>query len=158
MDQSLINKIRENIDIVEFVGEKIELSKKGKNYIGLCPFHNDNHPSLSVSKEKQIFKCFVCGESGNVFQFLMKFENISFMEAVRILGERIGIQVSSNTKTLENKNQKLYDIYEIACSYYQNNLLSKEGEEARLYLKQRKLDMDVIKELLVLMLILILIE
>ncbi len=146
MDQSLINKIRENIDIVEFVGEKIELSKKGKNYIGLCPFHNDNHPSLSVSKEKQIFKCFVCGESGNVFQFLMKFENISFMEAVRILGERIGIQVASNTKTLENKNQKLYDIYEIACSYYQNNLLSKEGEEARLYLKQRKLDMDVIKE------------
>ena len=146
MDQSLINKIRENTDIVEFIGKYIPLQKKGKNYFGLCPFHNDNNPSLSVSREKQIFKCFVCGEAGNVFNFLMKYENISFVEAVKIIGNEIGISVATKENIKVDKNKDFYDIYELSCSYYQNNLLSKEGLDARNYLEKRKLDSKTIKE------------
>ena len=146
MDQELIKKIRESVDIVDFIGKYIPLTKKGKNYFGLCPFHNDNHPSLSISREKQIYKCFVCGEAGNVFSFLMKYDNISFKEAVRIIGEDIGIPIYENYKPKVNKNQKYYDICELANKFFQNNLLSKDGEEAREYLQKRKLTLDLIKE------------
>lgn len=147
MDYELISKIRENTDIVEFISKYIPLVKKGKNYFGLCPFHNDNNPSLSVSREKQIYKCFVCGESGNVFNFLEKYENISFYEAVKIIGDSVGISVSNKFQvTHEDKNQIYYDIYDITNKFFQNNLFSSEGTEARKYLEQRKLDLDTIKE------------
>ena len=147
MDYELISKIRENTDIVEFISKYIPLVKKGKNYFGLCPFHNDNNPSLSVSREKQIYKCFVCGESGNVFNFLEKYENISFYEAVKIIGDSVGISVSNKFQvTHEDKNQIYYDIYDITNKFFQNNLFSSEGSEARKYLEQRKLDLDTIKE------------
>ena len=146
MDQNLLRKIRENVDIVEFIGKYIPLQKKGKNYFGLCPFHNDNNPSLSVSREKQIYKCFVCGEAGNVFNFLMKFENISFKEAVQTIANEVGIIVPTEFKKEENKNKIYYDIYDIANKFFQNNLLAKEGAKAREYLMNRKLDMETIKE------------
>lgn len=146
MDQELINKIRENTDIVELIGKYIPLQKRGKNYFGLCPFHNDNNPSLSVSREKQIYKCFVCGEAGNIYNFLMKYENISFVEAVKLAGNEIGISVSLSEKPKVDKNKKYYDIYDLALKFYQNNLFSKEGVEARKYLEDRKLDLETIKE------------
>ena len=146
MDEGLINKIREGVDIVEFIGKYITLTKRGKNYFGLCPFHADTNPSLSVSREKQIYKCFVCGEAGNVFNFLMKYENISFIEAVSEVGSEIGIEVKKNTKVKIDKNQELYDIYELANKFYQNNLFSSEGSIAREYLEKRKLDIETIKE------------
>ena len=146
MDQEIIRKIRENTDIVEFIGKYIPLVKKGKNYFGLCPFHNDNNPSLSVSREKQIYKCFVCGEAGNVFNFLMKFEDISFPDAVKIIGNEIGISVFLDTPKKEDKNKAFYDIYDLANKFYQNNLLASEGLEARKYLEKRSLDLKVIKE------------
>ena len=146
MDQELLKKIRENVDIVEFIGKYVPLIKRGKNYFGLCPFHNDTNPSLSVSRDKQIYKCFVCGEAGNIFNFLMKFENISFKEAARIIGNDVGISVFDNYKKEENKYQVNYDIYEIANKFYQNNLLSKEGAKAREYLEKRQLDRETIKE------------
>ena len=141
MDQGLINEIREKTDIVEFISKYITLTKRGKNYFGLCPFHADTNPSLSVSREKQIYKCFVCGEAGNVFNFLMKYENVSFYEAVSRIGNEIGIEVKSNIKNnlKEDKNKNLYDIYELAKIFYQNNLLSREGLEAREYLEYGKL-------------------
>ncbi len=145
-DQNLIRKIRENVDIVEFIGRYIPLEKKGKGYVGLCPFHNDNNPSLSVSREKQIFNCFVCGEKGNVFNFLMKFKNISFPEAVREIANEVGISVGDNYQIKPDKNKKMYDIYDITNKFFQNNLLSKEGAKAREYLKNRKLNMETIKE------------
>ena len=83
MDYELISKIKDNVDIVEFISKYIPLVKKGKNYFGLCPFHSDNNPSLSVSREKQIYKCFVCGEAGNVFNFIEKYENVSYKEAIK---------------------------------------------------------------------------
>ena len=146
MDQSIVNKIRENTDIVEIIGEKISLTKKGKNYFGLCPFHNDNNPSLSVSREKQIYKCFVCGEAGNVFNFLMKYDNMSFPEAIKVLGNKIGISIETKTQQIVDKNKELYEVYEIANKFYQNNLLAKEGIDAREYLEKRKLNMETIKE------------
>ena len=147
MDQELVNKIRENTDIVELISKYIPLVKKGKNYFGLCPFHNDNNPSLSVSREKQIYKCFVCGEAGNVFNFVEKYENVSFKEAVKVVGDSIGISVSSNYITKkEDKNQVYYDIYDIATKFYQNNLLSAKGLKAREYLQKRSLDMETIQE------------
>ena len=148
MDQNLINEIREKSDIVRFISKYITLTKRGKNYFGLCPFHADTNPSLSVSPEKQIYKCFVCGEAGNIFNFLMKFENISFIEAVSNIANEVGIEVKTNVNKniKEDKNKNLYDIYDLASRFYQNNLLSKEGIEAREYLKNRKLTMDIIKE------------
>ena len=146
MDQSLINEIREKTDIVEFIGKYIPLTKKGKNYFGLCPFHPDTNPSLSVSREKQIYKCFVCGEAGNIFNFLMKYDNLSFTESVQKVGSEIGIEVSGKVKKVESKNQELYDIYDITSKFYQNNLLSKEGLDASEYLKKRNLDLETIKE------------
>lgn len=146
MNHDLIIKIRENTDIVEFIGKYIPLVKKGKNYFGLCPFHNDNNPSLSVSREKQIYKCFVCGETGNIFNFLMKYDNITYIEAVSKIGEEIGISVAGEFKKTNDKNQKLYEIYEIANKFYQNNLLTKKGESAREYLKKRQINLDIIKE------------
>lgn len=146
MNHDLIIKIRENTDIVEFIGKYIPLVKKGKNYFGLCPFHNDNNPSLSVSREKQIYKCFVCGETGNIFNFLMKYDNITYIEAVSKIGEEIGISVAGEFKKTDDKNQKLYEIYEIANKFYQNNLLTKKGESAREYLKKRQINLDIIKE------------
>lgn len=146
MDQSLINKIRENTDIVEFISTYVPLVKKGKNYFGICPFHVDTNPSLSVSKEKQIYKCFVCGESGNVFNFLMKYKNISFYDSIVEIANTIGISIGDNFKKKEDVNKDIYDVYEIANKFFQNNLLSKAGYDAREYLKNRQLDTSIIKE------------
>ena len=146
MDRELINEIREKTDIVEFIGKYISLTKRGKNYFGLCPFHADTNPSLSVSREKQIYKCFVCGEAGNIYNFLMKYENIDFVEAVSQIAASVGIEFKKNTKAVVDKNKDLYEICDLACKFFQNNLLSHDGIEARNYLEKRKLNMDIIKE------------
>ena len=91
MNNDLVNEIRSKLDIVNVISSYISLEKKGRNYFGLCPFHDDHTPSLSVSPEKQIYKCFVCGESGNVFNFVMNYEHISFPEAVNNLSKSIGM-------------------------------------------------------------------
>ena len=146
MDQSLINEIREKTDIVRLISEYITLTKRGKNYFGLCPFHADTNPSLSVSPEKQIYKCFVCGEGGNVFDFVKNYEHISFMEAVSNLSKTAGIDIGININTKNDVNSKYYEMMEIATKFYQNNLLSKEGVLARDYLKGRKLSKEIISE------------
>ena len=92
-----INEIRTSVDIVDIVSRYISLTKKGKNYFGVCPFHEDGDPSLSVSSDKQIFSCFSCHTAGNVFNFLMEYEHISFMEAVKIVADIAGIDVDIKT-------------------------------------------------------------
>lgn len=146
-NQDLVTEIRQKIDIVDLISEYIPLIQKGKNYFGVCPFHNDTNPSMSVSREKQIYKCFSCGASGNVFTFLMDYDHIDFKEAVKILGEKAGIEVKGiklNPKT--TKFDRFYEMYDIANKYYQNNLNSKEGLLAKKYLSSRKIDDDLIKE------------
>ena len=145
MNNDLINEIRNKLDIVNVISSYISLEKKGRNYFGLCPFHDDHSPSLSVSPEKQIYKCFVCGESGNVFNFVMNYEHISFNEALSILAKDAGIDINVNIKK-DTVNDKLYKIMDLANNYYQNNLNSKEGEKARKYLEDRKLTPETIKE------------
>ena len=146
MNQDLINELRQKTDIVSVISEYIPLTKKGRNYFGLCPFHDDHTPSLSVSSDKQIFKCFVCGTSGNVFNFLMEYEHISFLEAVNMLAQKEGMELNLNIKKENTINDKYYQIMDIASKFYQNNLFSKEGLLAREYLEKRKLNVDAIKK------------
>ena len=124
IEESEINQIRENADIVEIISSYIPLTQKGKNYFGVCPFHNDHAPSMSVSKEKGIFKCFSCGATGNVFKFVADFENIGFVQAVKRVAEKIGMNLKSDIpiKT-ETKHQKEYQIMELSTLFFQNNLL-----------------------------------
>lgn len=146
MNQDTVNELRSKLDIVEVISSYIPLSKKGRNYFGLCPFHDDHSPSLSVSSEKQIYKCFVCGESGNVFNFVMNYEHLSFPETVNLLAKNIGMEINLNIKKESNKYEHLYEIMNIANKFYQNNLYSSEGKLAREYLENRKLSNEIIKE------------
>lgn len=148
LDQQKINDIRKNADIVEIISDYVSLTPHGKNYFGVCPFHNDNNPSMSVSKEKQIYKCFSCGECGNVFTFVQKYENVSFIEAVKIVASKIGINLDINVKKVNNedKYQNLYDIYDLSLKLYQNNINTKFGLKAKSYLLSRKIDDEIIKE------------
>ena len=146
MDQDRITELRNKLNIVDVISSYIPLTKKGRNYFGLCPFHDDHSPSLSVSPDKQIYKCFVCGESGNVFNFVMNYEHISFPEAVNLLAKSVGMDMGITIKKESTSYTKYYEIMDIANKYYQNNLFSKEGEKARKYLDNRKLTKETIVE------------
>lgn len=149
VSQELINEIRSSVDIVDVIGNYVELTPKGRNFFGVCPFHNDNHPSMSVSKEKQIYTCFSCHATGNVFKFLMDYENISFLEAVKKCADManidLGIKVDFNSN-VNTKNKELYDIYENSSKFYQNLINTSEGKEAKEYLNKRKINEELIKE------------
>ncbi len=146
--KSDIDNIRNSVDIVDIIGEYVPLVKEGKNYKGFCPFHNDvNHPSFSVSREKQIYKCFSCPATGNVFTFLMEKESISFKEALKIVADKAGITLNIGyVKEQVNPFSKMYEAYDIAFKFYRNNINTKEGIEAKEYLKKRNIDEDIIKE------------
>ena len=124
----LINEIRNKIDIVEIVSNYVPLTQRGKNYFGVCPFHDDHSPSMSVSQEKQIYTCFSCGATGNVFTFVSEYEHINFFEAVKILGEKIGYNLGSSY-TKKNEDDRSIKIYELACKFYQNNLNTSLGKK-----------------------------
>lgn len=145
ISNEVINEIRNKTDIVDVVSRYVNLTKRGKNYIGVCPFHDDHSPSMSVSPEKQIYTCFSCGASGNVFTFVSDFEKVSFGEAVRLLGEKIGISVLGNTRANEVKDE-YFDIYDSANRFYQNSLFTNLGKNAMEYLKKRDIDRDTIKK------------
>ena len=146
MNQELVNELRGKADIVEVISSYLPLTKKGRNYFGLCPFHDDTNPSMSISPEKQIYKCFVCGASGNVFNFVMDYEHVSFTEAISILAKKYNMEGDFNLKKEVSKYEPFYEIMNIASKFYQNNLNSKEGIKAREYLKNRNLDSETIKE------------
>ena len=146
MNNDKIKELKDKLNIVDVIGSYIPLTKKGKNYAGLCPFHDDHSPSMYVSPDKKIYKCFVCGESGNVFNFVMNYEHISFPEAVNNLAKTVGMDMGLAVKKNDNKNDKYYEIMDIANKYFQNNLLSKEGAKARKYLEERKLTKETIAE------------
>lgn len=147
LENSTINDIRNGVDIVDVISSYLPLTAKGKNYFGVCPFHDDHSPSMSVSKEKQIYTCFSCGATGNVFKFLQDYENITFMEAVAKCATMAGIPISlGQYEKKNNKYQELYDIYEVSQKFYQNNMNSSKAKEAKEYLYQRQLDDAIIKE------------
>ncbi len=141
-----ITEIRNSVDIVDIVSKYIPLTKKGKNYFGVCPFHEDGDPSLSVSPDKQIFTCFSCHQTGNVFNFIKEYEHISFIEAVKMVAESAGINLSINVETSKKvRNNDIYKIYELGQKFYLNNINTQYGRIAKEYLYQRGITDDLIK-------------
>lgn len=147
INQEDINQIRSSVDIVDVIGSYLSLTQRGKNYFGVCPFHDDHSPSMSVSKEKQIYTCFSCGATGNVLNFIMDYEHISFIEAVKIAANKAGIALDIDVHSKNDQTgNKLYDIYDFSQKYFQNNLSSQIGSDAREYLRKRDVDEKTIKE------------
>lgn len=146
ISESKINEIRESADIVDIIKNYIPLELKGKNYFGVCPFHQDHSPSMSVSKEKQMYKCFSCGAAGNVFTFVSNYENITFIEAVVKVAEILGISVGDYTTTKpKEKYEREYNAMDLALKFYQNTLRTKDGGAAREYLLKRGLNEEMQK-------------
>lgn len=145
----LILDIQRKVNIVDIIAEYLPIERKGKNYFAICPFHDDHNPSMSISPEKQIYTCFVCGESGNVFNFVMNYEKISFKEAVSKVAQKAGVMLDVKVEDkpkVEDKNVKYYKMFDITNKYYQNNIRSSYGKKALKYLNDRKLDDETIKE------------
>ena len=143
-----IKAIRQQADIVDVMSRYITLEKKGKDYKAICPFHDDHDPSLSISTDKQIFKCFVCGTGGNVFTFVQKIENISFLEAVCKVAELIHYPLHMDKSQFQPKvdqNQPLYDCIQSYIRFLTFELESENGESVKRYLSQRKINEDIIK-------------
>lgn len=146
ISESKINEIRESADIVDIIKNYIPLELKGKNYFGVCPFHQDHSPSMSVSKEKQMYKCFSCGAAGNVFTFVSNYENITFIEAVVKVAGILGISVGDYTTTKpKEKYEREYNAMDLALKFYQNTLRTKDGGAAREYLLKRGLNEEMQK-------------
>ncbi len=148
MESSLIDQIRQANDIVEVVQSYIPLKRVGSNWQGICPFHNDTRPSLSVSQPKQIFKCFACGQAGNVFTFVQEYEKLSFIESVKKLALRVGIQIPEHerTKVVSTKRQQLLEVYESAGEFYAESLF-KYSDSALEYLVDRKISAETARAL-----------
>lgn len=144
VSKEIIDEIKSHNDIVDVIGSYINLNEKNK---ALCPFHDDHSPSFSVHPDKQIYKCFSCGESGNVITFVQKYNGVSFEEALSILADRAGIKL--NIKSPKKKTtayEKYYEINDTVLKYFKNNLISNDGREAIKYLSDRSIDKDIINE------------
>ena len=143
-----INAVRAKADIISIVGSYIPLTQKGKNYFCVCPFHDYHSPSMSLSTEKQIYKCFSCGATGNVFTFVSEYENVSFIEAVSIVANKCGMELSQ--ATIKSNTSQIFkeehEIMELSQKFFQNNLRTDAGKEALNYLKERGINDDIIKE------------
>ena len=153
IDQSVINEIKDKTDILDLVSEYVKLEKRGRNYIGLCPFHDEKTPSFTVSEDKQICHCFGCKKGGNVFQFTQEIKDIPFVEAVKELGERVDIKVDVGQTQYNQQSQmasddlKMIEMHELIQDYYHYALMKTvEGEEALNYLRQRGFTDELIKQ------------
>ena len=145
----IIEEVRERNDIVDVISSYVKLKKTGSNYVGLCPFHNEKTPSFSVSQRKQMYYCFGCGAGGNVFTFLMEYENYTFVEALKFLAERAGMdlpeqQVSSYDKQLKDLRSRILDVNKEAAIFYYAKLKTPKGQDAYAYLKNRQLTDETI--------------
>ena len=148
--EELVEEIRSKNDIVDVISSYVRLQKKGSSYFGLCPFHNEKSPSFSVSRQKQMYYCFVCGAGGIVFTFLMEYENYSFVEALKYLADRAGVELpepeySGEAKKRADTKAILLEINKAAAQYFYVQLLRPQGGHALTYLKDRKLSDDTIK-------------
>ncbi len=142
-----LNAIRSKANIVDVIGKYIPLTQKGKNYFCVCPFHDDHSPSMSVSYDKQIYKCFSCGASGNVFTFVQNYENVSFNEAVSIVARSVGLNLNFGPVKKNSNNFKLeLEIMSLAERFLQNNLKSSSGIDAKKYLEERGINEEIIAE------------
>ena len=154
IDQSTINEIKDKTDILDVVSEYVKLEKRGRNYIGLCPFHDEKTPSFTVSEDKQICHCFGCKKGGNVFQFIQEIKDIPFTEAVKELGDRVNIQVdvpnysqAGGTHQIASEDLQMIEMHELMQAYYHYALVKTvEGEAALNYLKERGFSDEMIEK------------
>ena len=146
ISEDVIQKVKEQNNIVDIISEKVKLKRAGKNYLGLCPFHNEKTPSFSVSPEKQIYKCFGCGEVGNVITFVMKTQNTSFPEAIKTLADRANIEFENDaTHARDDSYDKIYKINVEAAKYYYSNLFNKKNDHALTYFLDRGIAQKTVK-------------
>ena len=145
----IIEEIRQNNDVVDIISQYVHLTRKGRNYFGLCPFHNEKSPSFSVSPDRQIFHCFGCGVGGNVYTFLMKIEGITFKEALEQLAERANIQLPTLTSGADTAKEelkaKVYKVNEFTAEFYHQNLYKPNAKMAQEYVKKRKLNQETLE-------------
>ncbi|HFE6436524.1 TPA: DNA primase [Staphylococcus aureus] len=153
IDQSIINEIKDKTDILDLVSEYVKLEKRGRNYIGLCPFHDEKTPSFTVSEDKQICHCFGCKKGGNVFQFTQEIKDISFVEAVKELGDRVNVAVdieatqSNSNVQIASDDLQMIEMHELIQEFYYYALTKTvEGEQALTYLQERGFTYALIKE------------
>ncbi|CAH0259470.1 DNA primase [Peribacillus frigoritolerans] len=153
IEDEKINQIREAVDIVDLIGEYVQLKKQGRNYFGLCPFHGENSPSFSVSTEKQIFHCFGCGAGGNIFTFLMDIEGYSFVESAKVLAEKgnvpleVEINKDSKRSNMPAGAQQMVEAHDLLRKFYHHLLVNtKEGQDALEYLLKRGFTEETIEK------------
>ncbi|MCI0511337.1 DNA primase [Chromohalobacter marismortui] len=150
--QRFIDDLLARTDVVEIVGERVKLKKAGRNYAGLCPFHQEKSPSFTVSAEKQFYHCFGCGMHGNALRFLMAFDHLRFPEAVEQLASRLGLDVpreggdDPRAQEREQRREEAVNLLELSASFFRERLAVAEGSEARAYLERRGLSPDVVRE------------
>ncbi len=149
----LLDEIKSRNDIVDVLSQYVTLKRKGRNFFGICPFHNEKSPSFSVSPDKQIFHCFGCGVGGDVFRFVSKVENIGFIESVQMLAERAGIELPRSSNDEDEKKSRLrakvFDLNKSAAEFYHENLYKPTSKIAQEYIKKRKLDNNTLKAFLI---------
>ena len=149
--QELVEEIRSRSDIVDVINGYVRLQKKGSNYVGICPFHNDHSPSMSVNQPRQMYRCFSCGAGGDVFKFVMDYENLTFPEAIKVLADRAGIELPERNFSREDREQEdlrsqILEINKVAASYYYYLLRKPEGKLGLDYLLGRQLSMETLQK------------
>lgn len=147
--EEIINEVRQSNDIVDVVSQYVHLKRSGRNYFGLCPFHNEKSPSFSVSPDKQIFHCFGCGVGGNVFTFISKIEGVNFLESLQILADRANIQLPTIENSVDSKREelksKVYKVNEFTAEFYHQNLYKPQAKMGQDYVKKRQLNNETLK-------------
>lgn len=147
--EEILEDIRQSNDIIDVISQYVHLKRSGRNFFGLCPFHNEKSPSFSVSPDKQIFHCFGCGVGGNVFTFISKIEGISFKEAIEVLAERANINLPKLENTADSFKEelkaKVYKVNKFAADFYHQNLYKPSSKPAQEYIKKRKLNNETLK-------------
>jgi len=150
MHESLIQEIRAKADIVEIIQRYLPLIKKGKNYVAVCPFHDDHDPSMSISVDKQIYKCFVCGAGGNVFNFVKDFEKIQYNDAILKVANYVSFPLDEkyliSPKKIDPKLQSLYDVLNEFVKYSRYILNTEDAIHAKKYLYKRGLDDSIMQK------------
>ncbi len=147
VSQEIIERVRDASNILDVVSKYVDLKKRGQNYFGLCPFHNEKTPSFSVAPAKEIFHCFGCGTGGSTIDFIMEYEKIGFIEAVQRLGEQYGIEVQlTQIKGGKELFSNLYELHEMAMTLYQKNLFSEKGKSVLSYLSDRGLEKEILEQ------------